>query len=145
MHALCGTYDPPRSPRACQADDDARSREAELVAQLDVQARQAKAEREATAARAAEALELAVARAREEREAAVEQCNQHWMDMMKRQSAASASAAEAAEAAHAERLSSEVARVAALEEASLKSADETAQRLREVEEAVRHPRPTPKP
>ena len=82
-------------------------------------------------------MSLAMQRAREEREAAVEQCNTHWMGMMSRQSAANQQMMDAAEASHAERLAVEISKVTALEEASLKQVEESSTKLREVEEALR--------
>ena len=87
--------------------------------------------------RAEEAMGLAMGRAREEREAAVEQCNAHWMGMVGRQSAVAQTAAEAAMAAHAERLAVETGKVSALEEAALRQVEESSTRLREVEQATR--------
>ena len=121
-----------------QLDANAQAREAELIERLDGQATRAHAEIESEAARQATALSISIQRAKGEREAAVEQCNTHWMDVLQRQSAAATAAAEAAEAAHADRLAAEVAKVTALEEASLKQVEETSLRLRELEEAVRN-------
>jgi len=120
-----------------QLDENAQAREAELVERLQGQANASQTEREIEAQRQAEALSLAVQRAREERESSVEQCNAHWMDVLQRQSTAASAAAEAAEAAHVERLASEVAKVSVLEEGSLKHAEDTSTKLRELEEAVR--------
>ena len=121
-----------------QLDANAQARESELIERLDGQATRAQAERESEAARQATALAISIQRAKGEREAAVEQCNTHWMDVLQRQSAAATAAAEAAEAAHADRLAAEVAKVTALEEASLKQVEETSLRLRDLEEAVRN-------
>lgn len=121
-----------------QLDANAQARESELIERLDGQATRAQAERESEAARQATALSISIQRAKGEREAAVEQCNTHWMDVLQRQSAAATAAAEAAEAAHADRLAAEVAKVTALEEASLKQVEETSLRLRDLEEAVRN-------
>ena len=55
--------------------------------------------------------------------------------MMSRQSAANQKLMDSAEASHAERLAVEVAKVTALEEASLKQVEEASTKLREVEEA----------
>ena len=82
-------------------------------------------------------MRLALARAREEREAAVEQCNQHWMGVVSRQSSQAAEAQSAAEAAHAERLAAEVAKVSAMEESMGRQVEESSARLRELEETLR--------
>lgn len=120
-----------------QLDAQSQAREVELVRRLEQSATDAASELEAAGARAEEAMNLALAKAREEREAAVEQCNQHWMGMIGRQSAEAARTAEAAEAAHAERLAMEKAKVAGLEEALAKQVEESSTKLREVEEALR--------
>ena len=120
-----------------QLDAHAQEREAELVRRLEAQAHATAAELHAAGSRAEDAMGLAMTRAREEREAAVEQCNAHWMSMVGRQSTESKGAMEAAEAAHAERLAVEVGKVAALEEAGVRQVEEASTKLREVEEALR--------
>ena len=120
-----------------QLDAQAQEREGELVRRLEAQAQATAAELQAAGARAEEAMGLAMSRAREEREAAVEQCNAHWMGMIGRQSTAAQQAAEAAEAAHAERVALEVGKVATLEEQAVKQVEESSTKLREVEEALR--------
>ena len=120
-----------------QLDTQSQAREVELVRRLEQSATESAAELEQAGAKAEEAMALAMAKAREEREAAVEQCNAHWMGMVGRQSAEAARMAEAAEQAHSERLAVEVAKVAALEEAAMKQVEESSTKLREVEEALR--------
>ena len=71
----------------------AQAREEALLAQLGQQSGLGRAEAESAAVRATEALEAALARARAEREEAVEQCNAHWMEVLRRQSESSAYAA----------------------------------------------------
>ena len=80
--------------------------------------------------------EAAVVRSREEREAAMATCNQHWMEVVQRQSDASAQAAAQAEAHGHEKLETERRKVAVLEEAALEQVQGTSEQVRTFEEAV---------
>ena len=53
----------------------------------------------------------------------MEQCNAHWMEVLRRQSESSAYAAAEAEKAASERLDAERAKVRAHEEAALRAAE----------------------
>ena len=81
-----------------------------------------------------------MARSREEREAAIATCNQHWMEVVQRQSDASAQAAAQAEAHSHEKLETERRKVAVLEEAALEQVQGTSEQVRKFEEAVAHAR-----
>ena len=114
----------------------AAAREAALLGQLRLHSEKAAEEAESALQRAGRETEAAVARAREEREEAIAQCNQHWMEVVQRQSDASAQAAVQAEALALEKLETERRKVAVLEEAALEQVQSTSEQVRKFEEAV---------
>lgn len=112
------------------------AREGALIERLREQGEEAKREVEAATTRALEAMEAMEGRAREVREAAVEECNSHWLGVVAQQSEAHARRIEAVEGRAREVLAEQARKVEGMEEARAREVAEASLKLRQVQEAV---------